>query len=147
MFSWRDVKTAFAKKIFSGRLVSNENIIEPKTYLQKCALELVQKIGEFIYNFKSPVKLNCMLACEYLIKKGENVSMVEIFHHSKMASITISDDFVEWFIVNVQEPILTHMSEFQERDSGKALHRILYLQVRTYNYFLLITLYKIFFFR
>lgn len=129
MFSWTDVKSAFKKRVFCGRLVCNENIIEPTVYLHKCALELVQKVGEFINTFRSPVKLNCMLACEYVIRKGENVSFAEIFHNSKMSSITISDDFVEWFIVNVQDPILTHMSEFQERDSGKALNRILYLQV------------------
>lgn len=126
---WVHVHTSFKNRVFCGQIISKDGIQDPKLFLEQCMFFLIDKVGEFMYKFQSPVKLNCELACEYILKKGEIVSHTKIYHQSKMSVITLNDDFTVWFSANVVKPILVHMSEFQERDSRKALNKILYLKV------------------
>ena len=138
MVVWEATLSSFKKRVFCGKINNNENIIEPKLFLNKCIFILLEKVGEFIYKFKSPVKINCELCCEYLLQKNNNLQSYQIYHNSRMMPIILNDDFTEWFNVNVMDPILNNMSEFQERDSGKALNKICFLQVskKTSKYFL-----------
>lgn len=126
----QEIASAYKKRVFCGRIVNDENYIDPSKFLVACKGLLMLKIGDFLFKFRSPVKVNFELACEFVLKKGQTETLVEIFFVTEMTPLTISVDFNEWFVDNVLNPIAKKMSEFQERDSGKALRRIIHLQVR-----------------
>lgn len=87
------------------------------------------KDWRFFFSYRSAVKVNFALVCEFVVKKGQTETLAEIYFSTSMTPLTVSEDFNVWFNDNVLEPIKKKMSEFQERDSGKALRRILHLQV------------------
>lgn len=123
------VKCAFKNRVFCGKIVNVKNIINPSAFLSACKMLLVLKIGEFFMSYRSAIKLNFEMACEYVVKKGQTESLFTIYFSTRMLPLTFSENFNEWFEENIQQPILTKMDEFQERDSGKALNRIIHLQV------------------
>lgn len=123
------IRCAFKNRLLSGRITNTVGYIDPRTFLEACKMLLILTIGEFFLEYRSAVKVNVELACEYVVKKGLEETVVDIYFVTQMSPLTISEDFSEWFSQNVLEPILRKMSEFQERESGKALKRMLHLQV------------------
>lgn len=126
---WSNVNYDFKKRVFSGRVINNENIVEPKQFLNKCLSIVFQKVRQFMKQRKSPIKLNCGLACKYTINKNGVEEMVKIFHNSKMTPVAISDNFEECYSKNVYAPILKNICEYQKNVGDKALRKIMYLQV------------------
>lgn len=63
------------------------------------------------------------------MKKGNEEELSIIYHKTKMTPFTLSDNFDEWFVENIIERLKKKLDDFQQRDSGKALKCVLYLEV------------------
>ncbi|KAI8129580.1 hypothetical protein CVS40_0929 [Lucilia cuprina] len=70
------------------------------------------------------IKFNISIICEYIKIADEDMNMAIITHRAKMNLLTRGDD-IENLISNQFKEIESKMSQFQERDSGWTLIRII----------------------
>ncbi|KAM0726697.1 hypothetical protein ACS0PU_007881 [Formica fusca] len=125
---WREIDTAFENRILTGAVI-NAYYIEPRQFLEDAkdiVLEHVQKVMERYFN----VKVNTVFNGEFVsgdksANKSINTRNYELFRTS---------DLREWYERRVVEPTLASLEEFQERDSGWDLSRILDLNVNINKY-------------
>ncbi|KYN21953.1 hypothetical protein ALC57_05665 [Trachymyrmex cornetzi] len=120
---WREIETAFESRILTAAVI-NTNHIEPRRFLED-ANEIVLERVQCIMQRYDSVKINTIFNGEFVAgDKRANKSIAtrnyELYRYS---------DLREWYVTRVVEPILTSLEEFQERDSGWALSRILNLAV------------------
>jgi hypothetical protein len=125
---WREIDTAFENRILTGAVINN-NYIEPRQFLENAkdiVLEHVQKMMQRHIN----VKVNTVFNGEFVsgdkhANKSVNTRNYELFRTS---------DLHEWYERRVIEPTLASLEEFQERDSGWALSRIIDLTININKY-------------
>ncbi|XP_070163481.1 uncharacterized protein [Polyergus mexicanus] len=125
---WPEIDTAFENRILTSAVI-NADYIEPRQFLEDAkdiVLEHVQKVMERHNN----VKVNTVFNGEFVsgdksVNKSVNTRNYELFRTS---------DLHEWYERRVVEPTLASLEEFQERDSGWALSRILDLTVNINKY-------------
>ncbi|XP_070168836.1 uncharacterized protein [Polyergus mexicanus] len=125
---WREIDTAFESRILTGAVI-NYNHIEPRQFLENAkdiVLEHVKNVLKKHFN----VKVNTVFNGEFVsgdkrANKSVNTRNCELFRTS---------DLHEWYERRVVEPTLASLEEFQERDSGWALSRILDLTVNINKY-------------
>ncbi|KYN22119.1 hypothetical protein ALC57_05493 [Trachymyrmex cornetzi] len=120
---WREIETTFESRILTGAVI-NSNHIEPRRFLED-ASEIVLESVQCIMQRYDSIKINTIFNGEFVTgDKRANKSMAtqnyELYRYT---------DLCEWYVTRVVEPILTSLEEFQERDSGWALSRILNLAV------------------
>ncbi|XP_076638293.1 uncharacterized protein LOC143350226 [Colletes latitarsis] len=125
---WREIDTAFVNRILTG-VVINSNHIEPRNFLEDARDIVVDHVRNILLKHDS-VKINTILNGEFVVgnkcaNKSVNTKNCELFRLS---------DLREWYDLRVIEPILASLDEFQERDSGWALSRILNLIVNVNKY-------------
>ncbi|KYN15671.1 hypothetical protein ALC57_12102 [Trachymyrmex cornetzi] len=118
---WREIDAAFESRIVTGAVI-NSNYIEPRRFLEDAGNVVLER--DAIERHGS-VKVNTTFNGEFATNdKRANKSIttknVEIYRYT---------DLREWYQRHVIEPTLTSLEEFQERDSGWALSRILNLTV------------------
>lgn len=63
-----DIRCAFKNRIYCGRIQNVDNVCDPFEFLNMCQTLLNDKIGEFLFNNRSGIKINMELACEYIGK-------------------------------------------------------------------------------
>ncbi|XP_070158799.1 uncharacterized protein [Polyergus mexicanus] len=125
---WREIDTAFESRILTGAVI-NADYIEPRQFLEDAkdiVLEHVKNVLKKHFN----VKVNTVFNGEFVsgdkrTNKSVNTRNCELFRTS---------DLHEWYERRVVEPTLASLEEFQERDSGWALSRILDLTVNINKY-------------
>ncbi|XP_070156745.1 uncharacterized protein [Polyergus mexicanus] len=125
---WREIDTAFESRILTGPVI-NHNHIEPCQFFEDAkdiVLEHVQTVLKKHFN----VKINTVFNGEFVtgdkrVNKSINTRNYELFRTS---------DLREWYERRVVEPTLASLEEFQERDSGWALSRILDFNVNINKY-------------
>ncbi|KYN09117.1 hypothetical protein ALC57_18748, partial [Trachymyrmex cornetzi] len=120
---WREIETAFESRILTAAVI-NTNHIEPRRFLEDVS-EIVLERVQCIMQRYDAIKINTIFNGEFVAgDKRANKSIAprnyELYRYS---------DLREWYVTRVVEPILTSLEEFQERDSGWALSRILNLAV------------------
>ncbi|XP_071574625.1 uncharacterized protein [Temnothorax nylanderi] len=125
---WREIDTAFESRILTG-VVINSKHIDPHQFL-KDARDIVLIHVRNVMQRHDNVKINTMFDGEFVAgDKRANKSIAtrnyELFRES---------DLCEWYKRHVIEPTLASLEEFQERDSGWALSRILNLTVNVNKY-------------
>ncbi|XP_076638285.1 uncharacterized protein LOC143350581 [Colletes latitarsis] len=125
---WREIDTAFVNRILTGAVI-NSNHIEPRNFLEDARDIVVDHVRNIVLKHDS-VKINTILNGEFVAgnkcaNKSVNTKNCELFRLS---------DLREWYDLRVIEPILASLDEFQERDSGWALSRILNLIVNVNKY-------------
>ena len=127
--SWDDINSAFDSRIKTG-VISNHQHLDITTFLEDARATFIGKI-ETALNEHNALKVNAVPAAEYAkVTVNDNEERVEIFYfNTKNAPIYCTTDLSEWFVANVEQPILRDMEEFQERDSGWTLRSILNLAV------------------
>ncbi|XP_050457754.1 uncharacterized protein LOC126854768 isoform X2 [Cataglyphis hispanica] len=127
-FVWREIDTAFKNRVLTGAVI-NTNYIEPRQFLEDVkdiVLEHVQNAIKKYFN----VKVNTVFNGEFVTgdkraNKSINTKNYELFRTS---------DLCKWYERRVIEPTLVSLEEFQERDSGWALSRILDLTININKY-------------
>ncbi|XP_071631894.1 uncharacterized protein [Temnothorax longispinosus] len=125
---WREIDTAFESRILTGAVINSKHI-DPRQFL-KDAREIVLDRVRNVMQRHDNVKINTVFNGEFVAgDKRANKSIAtrnyEVFRES---------DLHEWYKQHVIEPTLAKLEEFQERDSGWALSRILNLMVNANKY-------------
>ena len=120
---WREIDAAFESRISTGAVI-NSNHIEPLRFLEDAREIVLERVRDAVERHGS-AKVNTTFNGEFATKdkranKSINTKNSEIYRYS---------DLREWYEQHVIEPTLTSLEEFQERDSGWALSRILNLIV------------------
>ena len=124
------MESAFENRIKTG-VITNRRHLDLLTFMRGAKKEFIEKVRE---TRKEPLKVNTVLAAEYVIvKDGEETIEIKYFN-TNTAPIYSTTDLNEWFVMNVQNPIDTDMEEFQERESGWSLKSILNLVVNIYKF-------------
>ena len=107
----------------------NSNYIEPRIFLQDAETIVLEHVRGALKKHRN-LKVNTVFNGEFVVGdkhacKSINTRNCELFHTS---------DLQEWYRRCVIETTLASLEEFQERDSGWALARILNLTVNVNKY-------------
>jgi len=125
---WRAIDTAFESRILTGAVINSKHI-EPHQFFED-AREIVLERVQSVMQQHDNIKINTVFNGEFVTgDKHANKSIAtrnyELFQTSNLR---------EWYELRIVEPILTSLEEFQERDSGWALSRILNLTINVNKY-------------
>lgn len=125
---WREIDTAFESRILTGAVINCIHI-EPRQFLEDARDIVTEKVKKVLQKYTS-VKINTAFNGEFVsgdkhAYKSINTRNYELFRKS---------DILEWFERRVIEPTLASLEEFQERDSGWALSRIINLIININKY-------------
>ncbi|XP_071571453.1 uncharacterized protein [Temnothorax nylanderi] len=128
---WREIDTAFESRVLTGAVI-NINHIEPQKFLKDAEVIVLDHMQNVMQRHAS-VKINTVFNGEFVTgekraNKSINTRNSELFRSSDRS------DLREWYKLHVIEPTLAKLEEFQERDSGWALSRILNLTVNVNKY-------------
>ncbi|XP_024888609.1 uncharacterized protein LOC112465332 [Temnothorax curvispinosus] len=118
-FSWIEIDAAFQRRVLTGA-VSNSTYIEPARFLDDVKGTVLEKVRDNMTKHRC-LKVN-------VIFNGEFVADVKSIA-TRNEQLVPGSDLSEWYDRHVRDAILTRLEEFQERDSGWALSRILNLIV------------------
>ncbi|RLU15163.1 hypothetical protein DMN91_012159 [Ooceraea biroi] len=121
--SWREIDTAFKNRILTGAVI-NVDYIDPRRFLEDARDVVLEHVRNAI-DRHSNVKVNTMFNGEFVA--GEKTANKSI--NTRNRELFKTSDLQEWFTQYVIEPTLASLEEFQERDSGWALSRILNLTI------------------
>lgn len=120
---WRERETAFESRLLTG-VVINVDHTEPWQFLENASTVVLEQVQDAL-NRHNCVKVNTVCNGEFVT--GETRANKSINTRNYVLYQTTS--LCEWYEQHVIEPTLTSLEEFQERDSGWALSRILDLMV------------------
>jgi len=124
---WRAIDTAFESRILTGAVINLKDI-EPRQFFE-AAREIVLDRVRSVMQKRDNIKINTVFNGEFVAgNKNANKSIAtrnyELFRTSNLR---------EWYELHVVEAIFA-LEEFQKRDSGWALSRILNLTVNANKY-------------
>lgn len=125
---FKETNSAFKRRVLTGLIENTDGIIDPKTFLDACAAPFVKAILN-VLNVHTCVKVNCELCADYIIKKGDEEKIDTFYFASKMGVLTRCTIIGDWFKANVKDVLADRLLEFDEKDSGKALHCMNYLKL------------------
>ncbi|XP_077264025.1 uncharacterized protein LOC143898429 [Temnothorax americanus] len=125
---WREIDAAFEWRVLTGAVI-NINYIKPRKFLEDAEVIVLDRVRNVVQRHAS-VKINTVFNGEFVTgdkraNKSVSTGNRELFRAS---------DLREWYERHVIEPTLSRLEEFQERDSGWALSRILNLTVNVNKY-------------
>jgi len=125
---WQDIDTAFENRVLTG-VVINLHHIEPRRFLEDAGGVVIERVRDIIERHGC-VKVNTAFNGEFVTgDKRANKSI-----NTKNYELFPTSDLDEWYERYIIEPTLALLDEFQERDSGWALSRILNLTVNVNRY-------------
>lgn len=120
---WENIESAFISRMRTGAIVNFDHL-DPREFLHDARQLAISNVQEILRNYPT-LKVNCVLNAEYINKDKKEVKAF----NTKNSVVPLPFELEEWYENNFTTPILKQMEEFQERDSGWALSRILYLLV------------------
>ncbi|XP_011859566.1 PREDICTED: uncharacterized protein LOC105557042 [Vollenhovia emeryi] len=121
--SWREIDTAFENRVLTGAVI-NAEYIEPRKFLEDARDIVIEHVRDAIERYNC-VKVNTAFNGEFVAgDKRANKSI-----NTKNCKLFITTDLQLWYESRVIGPTLVELEEFQERDSGWALSRILNLTI------------------
>ncbi|XP_036148439.1 uncharacterized protein LOC118647504 [Monomorium pharaonis] len=125
---WREIDTAFESRILTGAVI-NVRHIEPRQFLEDAKDIVLEQVRDALERHGS-VKVNTAFNGEFVAgDKHANKSV-----NTKNYALFQLSNLNEWYELYVIEPTLALLEEFQERDSGWALSRILNLTININKY-------------
>lgn len=125
--AWENVVSCFEGRVRTGVII---NLIHKdiNQFLNECSLLFQKKIKEILKSF-SMLKVNTTFCGEF-VKKSADKEVTDLkYFNTKNETIDAGTDLNCWFLNHVSDKILNKLSEFQERDSGFALQRIVNLEI------------------
>ncbi|XP_071579896.1 uncharacterized protein, partial [Temnothorax nylanderi] len=125
---WREIDAAFESRIMTGAVINTDHV-EPRQFLEDACSVVCKRVRDIIRKHNC-VKVNTLFNGEFVAgdkraNKSFNTNNKELCRTSHLR---------EWYERHVIEPTLAKLEEFQERDSGWALTRILNLTVNVNRY-------------
>ncbi|XP_077272782.1 uncharacterized protein LOC143903198 [Temnothorax americanus] len=122
-FSWVEIDTAFRGRVLTG-VAMNSTYIEPARFLEDAKGTVLEKVQDNL-NKHACLKVNVMFNGEFVANDKIDVKSIV----TRNEQLLQASDLSEWYDRRVRDAILAGLDEFQERDSGWALSRILNLTV------------------
>ncbi|XP_025261979.1 uncharacterized protein LOC112637159 [Camponotus floridanus] len=122
-FSWSEVETAFKRRVLTGAVI-NLDYIEPLRFLEDARDTVLRRVRDVMGRYRS-VKVNTTFNGEFV--SGDKIAVKTIA--SRNHPLLPTTDLREWYDTRVVGDTVASLEEFQERDSGWALSRILDLTV------------------
>ena len=120
---WREIDTAFENRVLTGAVI-NTNYIEPRQFLEDAGGIVLESVRDALQRHNC-VKVNTAFNGVFVTgEKSANKSIT-----TKNCELFQTSNLDEWYERRVIEPTLASLEEFQERDSGWALSRILNLTI------------------
>ena len=120
---WREIDAAFESRMSTGAVV-NVDYIEPRRFLEDARKIVLKRVRDAVERHGS-AKVNTAFNGEFMTNIERDIKSI----NTKNREIYRYTDLHEWYEQHIIEPTLTSLEEFQERDSGWALSRILNLVV------------------
>lgn len=127
-FSWSEVDTAFKRRVLTGAMI-NLDYIEPLRFLEDASDTVLRRVRDVMGRYHS-VKVNTVFNGEFV--SGDKIAVKTIA--TRNHPLLPTTDLREWYDTRVVDDIIASLEEFQERDSGWALSRILDLTVNVNRY-------------
>ncbi|XP_072743627.1 uncharacterized protein [Anoplolepis gracilipes] len=127
---WREIDTAFKSRILTSAVI-NYNHIEPRQFLED-ASDIVFKHVRNIIQKHNSVKVNTVFNGEFVTGDKRANHSISTRNFELFTSDTF--DLPKWYKQRIVEPTLASLEEFQERENGWALLRILNLTVNINKY-------------
>ncbi|KAJ8910221.1 hypothetical protein NQ315_015913 [Exocentrus adspersus] len=124
---WDDTTSAFDSRIRTG-VITNLKHKDPASFLKDCFALFKRRINNALKK-EAAVKVNTVFGGEFVMAKGDRVVMEHKYFTTSNSAIYRDTDLEQWFNAKVIAPIVGELSEFQERDSGWALNRVVNLGV------------------
>ncbi|CAH1115853.1 unnamed protein product [Psylliodes chrysocephalus] len=124
---WNDSDTAFNSRIRTG-VISNLNHKDPKAFLIDAKVLFKRRIQAALKKDEA-VKVNTAFGGEFEVVKGDRVQVEHKYFTTSNSPIYRDTNLDEWFEEKVIRPIMNELEEFQERDSGWALKKVINLGV------------------
>jgi len=125
---WREIDTAFESRILTGAVINSKHI-EPHQFLEDASEIVLERVRTVLTKYDN-IKINTVFNGEFVVgDKRANKSIA-----TRNYELFRTSDLQEWYESRVVEPTLTSLEEFQERDSGWALSRILNLTINVNKY-------------
>ena len=121
--TWMEIETAFRNRLLTGAVL-NSNHIDPREFLEDAESTVIEKISDVMTEHGS-VKVSTAFHGEFVAGEKREVMTIA----TKNSGVYRTTDLHEWYAKRVVETILAKLEEFQERDSGWALSRILDLHI------------------
>ncbi|XP_067204246.1 uncharacterized protein [Linepithema humile] len=118
-----EIETAFRNRVLTG-VVVNREYIDPREFFENVKNTVIEQIQGVIVEHNS-VKINTAFNGEFIAGNKTAVKTIA----TKNCELFPTSDLNEWYTKHVVDVILASLEEFQERDSGWALSRILNLTV------------------
>ncbi|XP_067216205.1 uncharacterized protein [Linepithema humile] len=122
-YTWKEIETAFRNRVLTGAVVNHE-YIDPREFLGEIRNTVIERIQGVMMEHNS-VKINTAFNGEFIA--GDKTAVKTIA--TKNQEIYPTSDLNEWYTKHVVDVIQASLEEFQERDSGWALSRILNLTI------------------
>lgn len=126
---WQDINSCFKSRMKTG-VITNFKIKEPKMFFKKAFRSFSIKIKKELK--KSLLKVNVEFIS--LFVKPQNGETDFKHFNTRNAVIDRNTNLRVWYQDNVADKILSKLEEFQERDSGWALLKIVHLKVNINSY-------------
>ncbi|XP_076682600.1 uncharacterized protein LOC143376319 [Andrena cerasifolii] len=124
----REIDTVFDSRVLTGAVL-HSNYIEPRNFLQDAETIVLEHMRGALWKRRS-LKVNTVFNGEFVA--GDKHACKSI--NTRNCELFGTSDLQEWYQRCVIEPTLAWLEEFQERDGGWALTRILNLTVNVNKY-------------
>ena len=113
---WEDVESAFKGRLKTGIIVNFEHL-DIQDFLANAEIRFLREIQKVLRQ-ENAMKVNNTLKGENsIVKNDEEVLELKTFNTVNKPILQTTEQ-TQWFIDNVQEPLLRKSSEFQERHLG-----------------------------
>ncbi|XP_025074395.1 uncharacterized protein LOC112552737 [Pogonomyrmex barbatus] len=122
-FEWVDIETAFANRVRTGAVVNIE-YVEPRRFLEAARATVLERVRVDL-DMHACLKVNTVFHGEFVANNKSAVKSIR----TRNRQLFGMSDLREWYDGDVINVVLTSLEEFQERDSGWALLRILNLMI------------------
>ncbi|EZA62617.1 hypothetical protein X777_07431 [Ooceraea biroi] len=126
--SWTEVETAFGNRVLTGAVV-NDSHVEPRRFLEDARDVVIERVRGSLATLNG-VKVNTAFNAEFVAGEKTVMKTIATRNHGLLPT----SDLREWYDKYVIEIILASLDEFQERDSGWSLSKVLNLTVNVNRY-------------
>lgn len=120
---WEDINSAFNNCMRTGIVVniSHKNVNE---FLNDAMIMFRRRINNLLKT-NIHFKIHAVFCGEYVVKKDDKKIYDFKYFHTKNVPISKQTNIIDWYKIYIEDSIKKQLDEFQERDSGWALSRIL----------------------
>ncbi len=124
---WEDVQTAFKSRMRTGIIINlvHKDVLE---FFKDAFFMFKNRIVNVLKSHPM-LKVNCTFCGEFIIKKRDEEITEFKYFSTRNDILDAGTNLATYFNQYIRDQILSDLAEFQERDSGWALHKIVYLEI------------------